>query len=130
MKKFIALCSMVFVLISCGKTKNTDDIPVPGQAGTELSETEKQLALGKEVFNGKGTCYSCHLPEKKVIGPSIKEIAEIYRNQNGDMKAFLLEKAEPIVDPAQYVTMKTNFSVTKNLPENELEAVIAYMQSF
>lgn len=126
MKQLFSLCFIALILASCGKTE-------PKETNTSeayLSESEKQLALGKEIFYGKGTCYSCHLPEKKVIGPSIKEIAQIYREQNGDMKAFLLEKAEPIVDPAQYATMKTNFSVTKNIPEAELEAVIAYIKSF
>jgi len=127
MKKILSISLMTFLVISCGKTKETVEVTSVEPA---KSETELQLALGESVFKGKGTCYSCHLPEKKVIGPSVKEIAEIYRNQNGDMKAFLLEKAEPIVDPAQYTTMKTNFSVTKNLPEKELEAVIAYIESF
>jgi len=127
MKQILAFGILAFALISCGKNKETVEV-APVQS--TLSAQEQQLALGKEIFNGKGACASCHLPDKKVIGPSIKEIAEIYRAQNGDMKAFLLEKAEPIVDPAQYVTMKTNFAITKRLPENELEAVIAYMKSF
>ncbi|UYW00934.1 c-type cytochrome [Flavobacterium agricola] len=125
MKKFLVFGILALAVVSCGKTKETVEV-----TPTNLSEKEQQLALGKKIFDGKGACASCHLPERKAIGPSIKEIAEIYRAQNGDMKAFLLEKAEPIVDPTQYVTMKTNFVITKRLPENELEAVIAYMESF
>lgn len=128
MKKFFALVAMTTILVSCGKTEEKKQESLYPEK--VISAEEKQLALGKEVFNGKGMCYSCHLPEKKVIGPSIKEIAQIYRDRNGDMKAFLLEKAEPIVDPSQYATMKTNFNITKNIPEEELEAVIAYMMSF
>nr|WP_317632063.1 c-type cytochrome [uncultured Flavobacterium sp.] len=128
MRKKIALVVMTTILISCGKTEEKKQESLYPEK--VISAEEKQLALGKEVFNGKGMCYSCHLPEKKVIGPSIKEIAQIYRDRNGDMKAFLLEKAEPIVDPSQYATMKTNFNITKNIPEEELEAVIAYMMSF
>ena len=46
------------------------------------------------------------------------------------MVAFLQEKAEPIVDPSQYETMKTNFAITKNLSEEELKALEAYFYSF
>ena len=128
MKHLILLLSFALTIISCGKTEEKKEALYPVK---ELSAEEQKIAWGKELFDGsKATCYSCHRPDKKVIGPSIAEIAKIYKEQNGDMKAFLLEKAEPIVDPAQYATMKTNFNVTKNLPEEELEAIIAYMMSY
>jgi cytochrome c len=34
-----------------------------------------------------------------------------------------------MVDPSQYEVMKTNFSLTKNLPEEELKALEAYILS-
>ena len=47
-----------------------------------------------------------------------------------DMAAFLREKAEPIVDPSQYATMKTNFYITKHFTDEEMQAVVDYVMSF
>jgi cytochrome c len=46
------------------------------------------------------------------------------------MVDFLKEKAEPIVDPAQYEVMKTNFSITKTMTDEELKALEEYFYSF
>ena len=85
--------------------------------------------MGKEIFDGKGNCFSCHKPDQKVIGPSIKEIAKIYKEKNGDMVTFLKGKGEPIVDPSQYEVMKTNFYITKHFTDEELKALEDYMYS-
>lgn len=123
MKKIIVL-AFVVMLMSC-KKENQENF------GTS---TEKSAAkpedLGKEIFEGKGVCYTCHKPETKTVGPAIKDIAKIYTAKGGSIVAFLQEKSDPIVDPSQYATMKTNFAITKNLPEEELKALEAYMLSF
>jgi len=67
--------------------------------------------------------------DKKVIGPSIIEIAKIYKEQNGDMVAFLRKQADPIVDPSQYSVMETNFAILKTMSDEELESLEAYMMS-
>jgi len=97
---------------------------------TTEATTQKPEDLGKEIFEGKGVCYTCHKPETKTVGPSIKDIAKIYKEKGGNIVDFLQEKSEPIVDPSQYATMKTNFAITKNLPEEELKALEAYILSF
>jgi cytochrome c len=98
----------------------------------ELTENsvEAKIKLGEELFNGVGLCYTCHKPNQKIIGPSIIEIATIYKEQNADMVDFLRENAKPIVDPSQYEVMKTNFSITKSMKDHELEAIEIYMKSF
>lgn len=125
MKKLLFTFS-ILALISCKKEEKKDSLYPEKQ----LSVEEKQLQLGEEIFNGKGMCYSCHKPDQKVIGPSIKQIAEIYKAKNADIKAFLQEKSEPIVDPKQYPVMKTNLAITKTFSEEELQAVEAYFYSF
>lgn len=114
------------IIIGCGKNEEKKEALYPE---TELSAADKQLARGKELFEGGGNCVACHRPDQKVIGPSIIEIAKIYKDQNGDMVAFLKEKAEPIVDPSQYSVMKANFAITKRMPEEDLKAIEAYMYS-
>ena len=139
MKK-IGLIAVAFVAMACGSetkeketvTLNRDNTvidPSTGVGQTEMSLEEK-VAKGKKLFDGKGNCKSCHMPDRKVIGPSLVEIATIYQEQNGDMVAFLREKADPIVDPSQYAAMKINLGITKRMPIQEVEAIEAYIQSF
>lgn len=126
MKKFILLFT-VLLFINCKKEETKKDSLYPE---AKKSAEQLQIELGQEVFEGKGNCFSCHKPDQKIIGPSIQEIAKIYKEKNGDIVNFLKGKGEPIVDPSQYEVMKTNFSITKNLPEEELKALEAYFYSF
>lgn len=126
MKK-IAFLFTILLLISCKKDEAKKESLYPE---TQKTPQQVQLELGQEIFDGKGNCFSCHKPDQKIIGPSIQEIANIYKEQKGDMVAFLKGKADPIVDPSQYEVMKTNFSITKNLPEEELKALESYFYSF
>lgn len=127
MKKII-FTLIVLSLFSCKKESKESF----GKPTAEVTETRalKPEELGKEIFEGKGVCYTCHKEEVKTVGPSIKDIAKIYKEKGGSIAEFLKEKSEPIVDPSQYETMKTNFAITKNLPEEELKALEAYMLSF
>lgn len=126
MKKLLFICS-ILAFLSC-KNESEENYAEP----IEVSETAAQTPenLGKEIFDGKGVCYTCHKPETKTVGPSIKDIAKIYKEKGGSIVDFLQEKSEPIVDPSQYATMKTNFAITKNLTKDELKALEAYMLSF
>ncbi len=126
MKKLLFLL-VFFVFLSCGdkkqesfgKTTETKDVAV-----------DPSLKLGEEIFNGVGLCKTCHLPDKKVIGPSIIDVATIYKEKNGNIVEFLKQNAEPIVDPTQYEVMKTNFALTKSMSDEELKALEAYIYSY
>jgi cytochrome c len=130
MKYFFVL--IIFCLISCKTEEKKDSLytkpaeTIEGGAN-ELSPSAK---LGQEIFDGKGNCFACHKPDQKIIGPSIAEIAKIYKEKNGDIAEFLKGKGEPIVDPSQYEVMKTNFSITKNLSDEELKGLEDYIYSF
>ena len=126
MKKLLFLL-VFFVFLSCGdkkaepfgKTTDATDVAV-----------DPTLKLGEEIFNGVGLCKTCHLPDKKVIGPSIIDLASIYKDKNGNSVEFLKQNAEPIVDPTQYEVMKTNFALTKSMSDEELKALEAYIYSY
>ncbi|CAM3326362.1 Cytochrome c [Flavobacterium longum] len=125
MKRILQTLVIATLLSGCGKEQKASE----ETAATE-SEAQTPEQFGEELFNGKGNCFACHKPDQKIIAPSLVEIATIYKKENGDMVKFLREEAEPIVDPSQYETMKTNFSITKNMSDEELQGLQAYVLSF
>ena len=121
MKKiiFISFASSL-IFVSCKKEETKE---------TATKVPQNSVDLGKELFEGKGNCVACHLVDQKVIGPSIQEIAKIYKYQNGNIIDFLKNDAKPIVDPSQYEVMKTNFTITKAMSDKELSAIETYIYS-
>ncbi len=123
MKKILFLVS-VLVLISCKKESQESF----GKAET-TTEVQKPADLGKTIFEGKGACVACHKPDVKLVGPSLQDIAKIYKDKKGDMVTFLKGEGQPIVDPAKYELMKPNFVLTKTFTDEELKALEAYVYS-
>ena len=118
MKK-IVLLFIAFAFLSC---KNEEK--------TKPNVTLNSVEIGKNLFEGKGTCTACHKPNAKIIGPSLAEISKIYKEKNASIVSFLKEESEPIVDPNQYEVMKTNFTITKSMSDEELKALEDYILSF
>ncbi|CAC9972598.1 c-type cytochrome [Flavobacterium panici] len=129
MKKVLFL-SAVLAFASCKKevSESTDQATEAYSEGESAKATTPE-ALGKEIFEGRGNCTSCHQLDQKVIGPSIKEIAKIYKDKKGDIPTFLKGNADPIVDPSQFSVMQTNFGVTKAMSDEELKAIETYIYS-
>jgi cytochrome c len=123
MKKIVFVLS-VLAFISC-KKESEESFGKP-EASTEVQKSED---LGKEIFHGKGACVACHKPDVKLVGPSLQDIAKIYKEKNGDMVTFLRGEGEAIVDPTQYAVMKANFAITKTFSDEELKALEAYVYS-
>jgi cytochrome c len=120
MKK-LSLIITLFCLFSC---KSKED-----KSETSVDETPKKIS-GQELFEGEGNCIACHKSDQKIIGPSLQEIAKIYKDNKASIVLFLQEKSEPIIDPSQYEIMKTNFAITKSMSEEELKALEDYIFSF
>lgn len=131
MKNFLLVGTFAVVLMtSCGKKEEKKEDLYPENVAEAVTSEDQLIADGKELFeSNKAACFSCHQTDKKVIGPSIKEIAKIYKEQNGDMVAFLRKKADPIVDPSQYNVMQTNFAILKTMSDEEIKSLEAYMMS-
>jgi cytochrome c len=135
MKKIIFI-AIVLLTFSCkgkgeeaiGKVTDTENPEATVNEGMPV-QVRTPVALGESLFNGKGNCVACHQVDQKVIGPSVQDIASIYKAKNGNIIAFLVEDAAPIVDPSQYEVMKTNFVITKAMSEEELKGLEAYIYS-
>jgi cytochrome c len=127
--KFLIIVLFVLNLISCGKKTETDAMGNPvEQKETSVNQTPKEL--GKELFEGKGMCATCHKADVKTVGPSIKDIAKIYKEKGASIADFINEKGEPLVDPSQYEIMKANFVITKAMSAEERKALEIYMMGF
>lgn len=130
MKKILFL-AITLAFVSCKKETTEDKVQKPSesyQEGESAAATTPE-ALGKEIFEGRGNCTSCHQVDQKVIGPSIQEIAKTYKDKKGDIVTFLKGNGEPIVDPSQFSVMKTNFPVTQAMSDEELKAIETYIYS-
>ena len=92
MKK-LALLAIVVLAFSCKKESQE---PFGKSAETAI-EVQTPEALGKEIFEGKGNCVACHQVDQKIVGPSIKEIAKIYKEKNGIWLISLKAKAKPLL---------------------------------
>lgn len=113
----------VLLFISCKKEETKTPL-------NQNTTTETTIETGKILFEGEGNCVACHQPEQKIIGPSILEIATIYKQKNASIVSFLREEREPIIDPSKYEIMKTNFAITEEMTDDQLKALEEYMLSF
>ena len=131
--KSLAVFALSISLTNCGDKKETDAYVNPVEENSETTtETtvDPLFAKGQELFEGKGTCTACHKPDTKVIGPSIKEIAKIYKEKGASIASFINGEGEPLVDASQYEIMKANFVITKAMSAEDRKALEAYMMSF
>jgi cytochrome c len=127
--KLVYIIALTLSFISCGEKKETDPMGNPILETKATTQEFSSTEFGKELFEGKGMCYTCHKEDAKIIGPSIKEIAKIYTDKKASISIFLQGEADPIVDPTQYEIMKANFAITKTMTEEELKALEDYMLS-
>jgi cytochrome c len=123
MKKYVLAAGILMSLFAC-KNNSEPDFSRPANESEIVTETPE--ALGKSVFEGKGNCVSCHQLEQKGIGPSVKEIAQTYQAEKGNLVAFLKEEADAIVDPSQYAVMQANLALTKTFTDAELQGLEQY----
>lgn len=121
MKKIVLLLVICFSF-SC-KNESEENF------GSSKFSSSNEIKSGETIFT-ENNCAACHKVDQKVVGPSLQEIATIYKEKNGDMIAFLKEQAEPIVDKTMYETMKINLQVTKTMSDEELKALENYIISF
>ena len=135
----MSLIVFTVLLVSCGKEKKEEvkkevETTVETKAekvATEATSVADQVTLGKQLFTDK-TCVSCHQIDKKLVGPSIKEIVKIYDEKKGNIVQFLKGNSPAIVDtdPGQVAIMKANLDgFVHDLSGDQLRALAAYMRA-
>ena len=136
MKKALFVIGLVAVMIyGCGEKKNEEvkkEVVTTVETVEETASSDEAiLELGKKLFTEK-TCATCHQPDAKVIGPSIKDINKIYSENDGDIVKFLKGETKAMVDtdPGQGALMQANIEgFVKGITDDELEAIKTYMLS-
>ena len=104
---------------------------------TLAREPEQFVAAGKTIFNGKGSCYSCHTLNPSAPpsrGPNLTDIGThaAMRKPGMGAKAYLVES---LYNPATFLvhgygkTMTPAWKPPISLSNLEIEAVIAFLQS-
>ncbi len=83
---------------------------------------------GEKIFKSKG-CGTCHKANINTVGPSLKHIAEVYRQKNGDLVAYLKGNADAIVDPAKAAMMKNYLKPLKHLSDEQIKALADFIMS-
>lgn len=136
MKKSVLILGLTALFfVSCGENKKEEikkEVETTVEPAVENAKSSSDyLVLGEKLFTEK-TCITCHQPDAKVIGPSIKDINKKYAETNGNIVAFLKGETPAIVDtdPGQVAIMKANLDgFVKNLTNEELAALAVYMSS-
>jgi len=136
MTLLVLVFATTIFISSCGDdadkkpAKTTTKTEAPKKEEAPKATTSGDAAKGKELFASK-TCASCHAPDKKVVGPSIKDIAAKYSSV-GDIVTFLNGGSDAIVDtdPGQVAVMKGNIDgILKDISDAEKADMAAYILS-
>lgn len=115
--KISILFLLTVLLVSCKKENSKSENSTP-----QIASIEKGQTLFEE-----NNCVACHQLNQKVVGPSLQEMAKIYKEKKGNLVLFLKGEAQPIVDPSQYETMKLNLEITKTMTIEELKSLELYI---
>jgi len=129
--KSLLLATVLIFATSCGGKKDNQNF---GKKETTVTTKPNNSAFplaekGKEIFEGKGICITCHKPDVKLVGPSLQDISKIYKEKNASIATFLKGDEKPLVDPTQFEVMKTNFALTKTFTDEERQALEQYVLS-
>lgn len=124
------LLAVLCTTISCGGKKEGDFDRKESSEETKHDDKTFPLAeKGKEIFEGKGTCATCHKEDIKLVGPSLQDIAKIYKENHASIATFLKGEEKPIVDSTQFDVMKANLELTKTFTDEERESIEQYILS-
>ncbi len=133
MKNIFCFGLLLMTLLACKKEEKQ---PIEKSEASDLFKkdtiqvnTYVLAEMGDDLFHGKANCATCHQIEEKVIGPSIKEIVSIYKSQDASIVNFLKGNHNPIVDKTKYDLMKPYVEMSKNLSDEEIQALSDYMFS-
>jgi len=85
---------------------------------------------GRRIFKERG-CAACHHPTEDQmrlgLGPSLEQVAQAYKDHEGDISKFLRCENGPIVDKTKFPIMHDQVVSLKSLSDAELEALAKFI---
>lgn len=129
-KAFLLVAILVFTTSCGGKKEDGDFDKTESTEEAKPDHSDFPLAeKGKLIFEGKGTCVTCHKVDIKLVGPSLHDVAKIYKEHKASIASFLKGEEKPIVDSTQFEVMKANFALTKTFTDEERLSLEHYILS-
>ena len=120
----LAITFSAGILISCGGSEEQKETAT--ETTTEEVVAEVPVAKeGAEFYKTSG-CVACHQVDKKLVGPSILDIAAAYADE-ATLAAFLKGESKAIVDPAQEAVMAPQLEITKKMSAEDLQVIVSYI---
>jgi len=104
--------------------KNTDkylsELKVAQQESKAKADKEAKSGIsGKALFESK--CIMCHVSDRALVGPSVKEIVSIYKGNKEGLKNWINAPGKKRANTSQMPAFKGQFK------ENEMEALVKYV---
>ena len=111
------------LLTSCGGSEEQKETAT--ETTTEKVVEVPAVKEGAEFYKTSG-CVACHQVDKKLVGPSILDIAAAYADE-ATLTAFLKGESAAIVDPAQAALMTPQVEITKKMSAEDLQVIVSYI---
>lgn len=100
-------------------------VTILGAVAVSVSLTAASPAMASEELAKKHNCLACHAVDKKIVGPSYKEVAAKYRGDK-DAEAKLFEKVKKGgVGVWGQIPMPPNATV----PDPDIKALVKWVLS-
>ncbi|MCO6499609.1 MAG: c-type cytochrome [Vicingus serpentipes] len=122
-------------LTSCGGGNHQKEV-TQEETTTEEDVVEKVVEetvakptqAGADLFKANA-CVACHQEDRKIVGPSLKDIATGYTDNTEGLIAFLAGEGEAIIDPSQAAVMAPQIETTKAMSNEERTSIADYIMS-
>ncbi len=93
MKKLLAILFACAVIYSCGDNGGETNNDKPAETTTPTTTTESDASAsnherGLELIGGSD-CMACHSIDNKLVGPSYKEVAAKYENNDASIDTLV-----------------------------------------
>jgi cytochrome c len=125
--KYYLIAVLIFVAACKGGTGKTEDITkdsthqIVNTGGTEAG-SEKETGARLIAAND---CFTCHLIDKKNIGPSYREVANHYDNNQGNIENL----AHKIIKGGKGLWGQVPMTPHPNLSQQNAEEMVRYILS-
>ena len=129
---FVIAGSVMMACSNPNQTTTTSNSNTPqANEGSSVNKTDepkqdsdKPMALGESLMKNSD-CYSCHLVDTKLVGPSFIDIANKYTNEHNAIKNLI----DKVVNGGAGVWGEIPMQAHKQLTESDANEMIVYILS-